>query len=102
MIMDWCEMSSHPTIHGLQGQDQRGWDGFTGAYSGRKKVIEESWHGGDATGIDTIHGWCIAVSWLLASTVEYVNFHFVFLCNGEYDNTRSVCIIYTHLSGEPN
>ena len=73
-----------------------------GAYSGRKKVIEESQHGGDAMGIDTIRRWCIAISWLLASTVEYVNFHFVFSCNGEHDNTRSVCIIYTHLSGEPN
>ena len=42
MIMDWCEMSSCPTIHGLQGQDQRGWDGFMGAYSRGKKVVIES------------------------------------------------------------
>ena len=102
MIMDWHKMSSHPMIHGLQGQDQRGWDGFMGAYSRSKKVIEESWHGGDAMGIDTICRWCIAISWLLASAVEYVNFHFVFSCDGEHDDTHSVCIIYTHLSSEPD
>ena len=90
MIMDWRKMSSCPTIQGLQGQDQRGWDRFMGAYSGGKKVIEESQHSGDAMGIDTTHGWCITVSWLLASAVEYVNFHFVFSCNGEHDNTCSV------------
>ena len=84
VIMDWREMSSRPTVHGLHGQDHRGWDAFRGAYSGGKK-IGVSLFGEAATGmwdgrVDTRRGWCIAFSWLLASLVEYVQtFHLAFL-----------------------
>jgi len=76
MIMDWREMSSRPTVHGLHGQDHRGWDAFTGggAYSGGKKVAVGFNVGEDAGmwdgRIDPIRGWCIAVSWLLASIAD--------------------------------
>ena len=105
MIMDWREMSSRPTIHGLHGKDQRGWEGFTGAYSGGEMVIVGSRLGEDAMRMwdgrmDTIRGWCIAVSWLLASVVEYVNFHPSVSLGTEHDGIHSVCIICTYLSGD--
>lgn len=70
-------MSSRPTIHGLHGQNHRGWDAFTGAYSGGKKIGVGSLFGAGAIDmydgrVDTRRGWCIAISWLLASLVEYV------------------------------
>jgi protein SYS1 len=75
--MDWREMSSRPTVHGLHGQDHRGWDAFTGAYSGGKKIGVGSLLGEASAGmwdgrVDSRRGWCIAFAWLLASLVEYV------------------------------
>ncbi|KAF8585400.1 hypothetical protein K439DRAFT_1632639 [Ramaria rubella] len=75
VIMDWREMSSRPTVHGLHGQDHRGWDAFAGAYSGGKKVgvgfvpgqtAISMWDGR----VDPRRGWCIALCWLLASIAD--------------------------------
>ncbi|KAH8108654.1 hypothetical protein DFH11DRAFT_1632393 [Phellopilus nigrolimitatus] len=43
MVMDWREMAGWPTVHGLQGDDRRGWSVFRGAYSGGHKVGTGSW-----------------------------------------------------------
>lgn len=80
MVMDWREMAGRPTVHGLGGDDRRGWSVFRGAYSGGRKV-------GDGSGLDwwpedpavewdgrtdPFRGWVIAFCWIAASCVEYV------------------------------
>lgn len=78
VVMDWREMCSRPTVHGLHGQNHRGWDALTGAYSGGKKIGVGSPFGKVATDmwegrVDPRRGWCIAFSWVIASLVEYVH-----------------------------
>ena len=82
--MDWREMAGWPTVHGLQGDDRRGWSVFRGAYSGGQKVGTGTWVDpfktleGNNTyyqwdgRTDSLRGWVIAASWLVACAAEFV------------------------------
>lgn len=109
--MDWREMGSRPTIHGLHGQDHRGWGTFTGAYSGGEKIGAGSLFGEAVTDmwdgrVDPRRGWCIALSWLLASLVECVQtFHPIVLLMLDFYLLvlfflLAVYITYTYSSGD--
>ena len=78
--MDWREMAGWPTVHGLQGDDRRGWGAFRGAYSGGRKVGTGTWLDAVRSGTmyqwdgrtDPLRGWVIAFCWLAASSIECV------------------------------
>ena len=78
--MDWREMAGWPTVHGLQGDDRRGWSVFRGAYSGGQKVGTGTWIDPFKEGntyyqwdgrTDPLRGWVIAVCWLASSAAEF-------------------------------
>lgn len=79
MVMDWREMAGWPTVHGLQGDDRRGWSMFRGAYSGGHKVGTGTWIDPFKEGntyyqwdgrTDSLRGWVIAACWLASSAAE--------------------------------
>ena len=77
--MDWREMAGWPTVHGLSGDDRRGWGMFRGAYSGGRRIGTGTWFK-DGSNLyrwdgrtDPMRGWVIAVCWLFASCCEYVH-----------------------------
>lgn len=83
MVMDWREMAGWPTVHGLLGDDRRGWSVFRGAYSGGRKVGTGTWLDPfkDSDGNHIYHwdgrtdprrGRVIAVCWIVASLCECV------------------------------
>lgn len=88
MVMDWREMAGRPTVHGLRGDDRRGWSMFRGVYSGGRKlgagVGLNPWQDGDLGTwdgrLDPFRGWVIAFCWMAASTVECVVLFFEILC----------------------
>ncbi|TDL26585.1 hypothetical protein BD410DRAFT_763829 [Rickenella mellea] len=76
MVMDWRELAGRPTVHGLRGDDRRGWSVFRGAYTGGRRVGAgagpEEWldlgdgsHGWDGR-LDPFRGWVIAFCWMVA------------------------------------
>ena len=80
MVMDWREMAGWPTVHGLRGDDRRGWSHFRGAYSGGRKIGTGTWIDPFKDGnlyqwdgrTDPLRGWVIAFCWIIASFAEYV------------------------------
>ena len=78
MVMDWREMAGWPTVHGLSGDDRRGWSAFRGAYSDGEKVGTGTWIDPFKDGnyyqwdgrTDPARGWVIAFCWLIASGAE--------------------------------
>lgn len=72
MMMDWREMVGRPTITGVKGDNNRGWNAFSGVWSGGERLSGGTalqgweWDGG----ADPIRGWIIGFSWLLASGAE--------------------------------
>ncbi|KAF8515923.1 hypothetical protein JB92DRAFT_36514 [Gautieria morchelliformis] len=101
VIMDWREMSSRPTVHGLHGQDHRGWDAFTGAYSGGKKIGVGSLLGEATAGmgdgrVDSRRGWCIAFAWLLASLVD-VYYLYIFVRRPRLILDFALTLVLNHL-----
>lgn len=81
MVMDWREMAGWSTVHGLQGDDRRGWSVFRGAYSGGQKVGTGTWVDPFKDGntyyqwdgrTDPLRGWVIAFCWMVAAGAEYV------------------------------
>jgi len=72
MVMDWREMVGRATITGVKGDNSRGWNAFSGVWSGGERLTGGSalqgweWDGG----ADPSRGWIIAFSWLLASGAD--------------------------------
>lgn len=76
MVMDWREMAGWPTVHGLAGDDRRGWSVFRGAYSGGRRIGTGTWIDPfkDESNLyrwdgrtDHMRGWVIAFCWMVAS-----------------------------------
>ncbi|KAG9024655.1 hypothetical protein FRB95_011247 [Tulasnella sp. JGI-2019a] len=72
MIMDWREMAGRPTITGVKGDDIRGYNAFSGVWSGGERLSGgtalQSWEWDG--GADPMRGWIIGFSWLLASGAD--------------------------------
>lgn len=101
--MDWREMAGWPTVHGLRGDDRRGWSVFRGAYSDGQKVGTGTWrdmfrednsyYQWDGR-TDPARGWVIAFCWLVTSAAECVAiFKFIFLTVNHPDSTFSQCVL---------
>ncbi|EJC99986.1 uncharacterized protein FOMMEDRAFT_112301 [Fomitiporia mediterranea MF3/22] len=79
MVMDWREMAGWPTVHGLQGDDRRGWSVFRGAYSGGQKVGTGTWIDPFKDGdryyqwdgrTDPLRGWVVAFCWMVTAGAD--------------------------------
>ena len=78
MVMDWREIAGWPTVHGLKGDDRRGWTVFRGAYSGGHKIGTGTWLDQFSEGrmyqwdgrTDPLRGWVVAFCWIAASFAE--------------------------------
>ena len=78
MVMDWREIAGYPTVHGLAGDDRRGWSVFRGAYSSDgEKLGTGTWL--DLSAVyqwdgrtDPMRGWVVAGCWLVTSLAECV------------------------------
>lgn len=90
--MDWREMAGQPTVRGVQGEER--WSSYYGAWSGGKRV-GGGWEDGQWDGrTDPIRGWVIALSWLIASSAEYV-FHDAYGSRSNSSLSISIYYLYT-------
>ncbi|KAL5513431.1 hypothetical protein ACEPAH_3830 [Sanghuangporus vaninii] len=108
MVMDWREMAGWPTVHGLQGDDRRGWSVFRGAYSGGQKVGTGTWvdpfkddnryYQWDGR-TDSRRGWIIAFCWMVAAGADvFFIYHLVRRPRLVLDFTLTLLLIHLVLT----